>query len=594
MKFNHKIYPLLAAGFAAMGLTACNDDDFLEEDARTIYTTDNSYETVDQVKACVTNLYVHVRYWYDCNSFLKGLGADVADTPYWRCSGNGYGNFANWSSTSNNSNQIFNAMYQLVNYANQSLAGFDVEGLSWASAAEKNEAYGEMMFMRGYGYLRLGEMFGGVPLVTEFYQGLKLDFERSTREQTYEQAIADLKLAADNLPDYPSEAGRVAKGAAYHFLSEAYIALATIKNNDASDLTTAISYADKVIAMHPIMTERFGTRATQGAGPVRNSTDAYFPEGNVFFDLFQMGNADYCEGNTEALWTLEWNYDLYHEYGGNNTNFPREWCPVLRDAYWNDENALGTNGPWTGNIDASLYPGTNQSTYVGGRAVSFYAPTSYVINDIWEGNNWNDMRNDSVNIRRNFVCINQDHPMYGKVVSADMLSTERIDRFYPVWTKWCSIDEYNWDDLSEGWQRSASYWDTYACRSAETVLLRAEAKLRKGDKSGAASDVNILRKRAQCDHMAQESEMDIQYILDERARELFFEEQRWATLLRMGQDGINSINNHAMYIASQQKAWRDRVPVTTAPISGWTLFPIPQTVIDTNSGATIEQNPGWN
>ena len=86
--------------------------------------------------------------------------------------------------------------------------------------------------------------------------------------------------------------------------------------------------------------------------------------------------------------------------------------------------------------------------------------------------------------------------------------------------------------------------------------------------------------------------MNIQYILDERARELYGEERRWVTLLRMGGDGINSINNHAMYIA-YQPYWKGYFKASQSPITKWTLWPIPQTVIDGNSGATITQNPSW-
>ena len=64
------------------------------------------------------------------------------------------------------------------------------------------------------------------------------------------------------------------------------------------------------------------------------------------------------------------------------------------------------------------------------------------------------------------------------------------------------------------------------------------------------------------------------------------------TLLRMGQDGINSINNHAMYIVNQDY-WGGYFKATQKPITGWTLWPIPQTVIDNNTGAVIEQNLGW-
>lgn len=68
----------------------------------------------------------------------------------------------------------------------------------------------------------------------------------------------------------------------------------------------------------------------------------------------------------------------------------------------------------------------------------------------------------------------------------------------------------------------------------ENVLLRAEAKMRSGDNTGAADDINLLRKRAQCEYLVQASEVNVDLILDERARELVYEECRWNTLLRMG------------------------------------------------------------
>lgn len=92
--------------------------------------------------------------------------------------------------------------------------------------------------------------------------------------------------------------------------------------------------------------------------------------------------------------------------------------------------------------------------------------------------------------------------------------------------------------------------------------------------------------------LATADEITLQYILDERVRELFGEERRWATLLRMGNEGIESLNNHAMYIADQP-FWGGYFKSDKAQVTKWNLFPIPQTVIDTNTGAVIEQNSGW-
>ncbi|MDO4163673.1 MAG: RagB/SusD family nutrient uptake outer membrane protein [Bacteroides sp.] len=591
-----KKYIQILALTATMGMVSCDDNAFLTEDARTVYTTENSYETVDQVKACITNLYVHIRYWYQIDSFLKGLGTDVMDTPYFRCTGNGYCNFSSWSSSYGSTKNIFDAMYQLANYANQALEGYNTESLTWDDETEKQEAYGEIMFFRGYAYLTLGELFGGVPLVDQFYEELKLDFTRSTRAETYEFAIADLKAAAENLPSYPSEAGRVAKGAAYHFLAEAYLALAIINNNNSSYLSQAIDYADQVMALHPLMTERFGTRATVGGGTTKNGIAAYYEDGDVFFDLFQEGNYDYSEGNTEALWTLENDYTVYHAYGGNNyVPTPRNMSPVLRDVRWSSAyTETSANGPWSGNIDTDLYPGGNVCAYVGGRGVANISPTSYVIEEVWEGDYADDIRNSAANIRRNFVCMDAQHSLYGETVPYEYLdySSQTITEFFPIWTKVAPIDDWGYDDLEDGGNRSNMYCDQYACRSAETLLLRAEANLRAGNTSAAVEDINELRNRAQCSKLITSSDLSLQFILDERVRELYGEERRWVTLLRMGEDGIESINNHAMYIADQS-FWGGYFTSSQDPISDWTLFPIPQAVIDSNTGATIEQNPGW-
>ena len=114
------------------------------------------------------------------------------------------------------------------------------------------------------------------------------------------------------MPDYPEEAGRVAKGATYHYLSEAYLGLATELDDNTTYLDSSIYYASQAISLHSLMTGRFGSRANSDGGSSMNGVDAYYEDGDVFFDMFQRGNLDYEEGNTEALWTLENDYDSYN------------------------------------------------------------------------------------------------------------------------------------------------------------------------------------------------------------------------------------------------------------------------------------------
>ena len=136
----------------------------------------------------------------------------------------------------------------------------------------------------------------------------------------------------------------------------------------------------------------------------------------------------------------------------------------------------------------------------------------------------------------------------------------------------------------EGENKSNIFRDKYAVRLAETIMLRAEAYHRKGENQKAADDINMIRTRAQCDIMAAEGDITIDYILDERARELYAEESRWNTLLRMGGTvATDRIKAHALH---------PHVGLTLT--FDYNLWPIPQSAIDRNKDVKMEQNPGWN
>jgi hypothetical protein len=123
-------------------------------------------------------------------------------------------------------------------------------------------------------------------------------------------------------------------------------------------------------------------------------------------------------------------------------------------------------------------------------------------------------------------------------------------------------------------------------RVAETYLLRAEAYFRKGDRVNAAADINIIRARAKA-RAIQSSDVTEDFILDERSRELVVEEPRLRTLIRMGR------------LVDRVRTYNSAPSVVNGPSAGRTIkdhnryWPIPQKVIDANTGAKFEQNPGY-
>ena len=123
-----------------------------------------------------------------------------------------------------------------------------------------------------------------------------------------------------------------------------------------------------------------------------------------------------------------------------------------------------------------------------------------------------------------------------------------------------------------------TFRDMYQIRLPETILLRAEAHLLKGNAAQAAADINLVRNRAKAKPVTA-GEVTLDYILDERARELIFEEDRRVTLARMGKL-VERVRKHN--------------PLNKANIQDFhALFPIPFSEIEANKDARLEQNPGY-
>ena len=118
-------------------------------------------------------------------------------------------------------------------------------------------------------------------------------------------------------------------------------------------------------------------------------------------------------------------------------------------------------------------------------------------------------------------------------------------------------------------------------RLPEVYLLRAEAKMNAGDLAGAATDINAVRTRARATPVGA-GDVTIDLILDERARELYMEEFRLNTLMRLGKmvEYLTNYNGHV----------KERGYVPDAKVN---KMPIPNSVIQANTGAKLGQNTGY-
>ncbi|MGA8852681.1 MAG: RagB/SusD family nutrient uptake outer membrane protein [Christiangramia sp.] len=124
-------------------------------------------------------------------------------------------------------------------------------------------------------------------------------------------------------------------------------------------------------------------------------------------------------------------------------------------------------------------------------------------------------------------------------------------------------------------------------RLAETYLIGAEAHMMLGNTAKGLEYLNAVRTRA---NTAEVSTLDLQAILDERARELAFEGQRWYHLKRLGLlydfllDHMNNDNMNESYPEGNPKN------ILREYMENW---PIPQQQIDL-LGPNYPQNDGYN
>lgn len=564
-------------------MTACNESCFLSEKPLDFMSTENSYQTEKDFDMAVNDLYDLVRwefYGYDeCRpmDYLYGTDLVFDGEPGGT---QRHGNMAAaYHPTATIPSVHWNNLYKIISGTNVILDRVDSREFTEET---KNIFKAKASFFRGFAYRTLVYLYGGVPLVLEEITYPKTDFIRATKDQTLQQAIADVKFAAETLKDIKIvKDGEISSSAAYHLLSELYLADGNYKE--------AVNAASKVIDNPAIvlMRNRFGSRVSETPG-------------DVYWDLFQMNNQNRGSGNTEGIWVIQYETDL--PGGGSSTvtakttgNYcaERNFAPMVRDVKLRIEGKDYSPFRWP------------VSDYTGGRGIGWGISTQHYSNTVWESDFHNDIRNANHNFVRKFAVhnisfkqqfgidsIDVDNPPANLIIGQGGSMTIPGRFLYAYQSK--VTTPYNhpeplYANKATGDLKTsagATYTDQYMFRLAETYLLRAEAYLGLNEKDKAATDINEIRKRAHAKSV-DAGEIDLDYILDERIRELGIEEKRRLTLMRTGKlyDRVKRFNPYY----ADPKTNGDGIGM----LEKYNLWPIPHSAIEANISAVLEQNPGY-
>lgn len=550
---------------------SCDEEAILDEIPLDFASPENSFITVDDFNSAIYALYERAR------TILSGGEHRPLDYLYGTDLGfNGaqqlnvrFGSYlATLTPQSTPAEYHWQEYYKIISSANVILNRI---GDSKMTEPQKIRIEAEAKLFRGLSYRNLAHLYGGVPIELEEVGAPKTDYTRASRTAVYEQAAADLEFAAQNLPGIAEVAdGQVSKLAAYHILAEVYVALERWQD--------AINAASTVIddPNTALMTERFGSRTND--------------PGDVYWDLFRRNNQNRSSGNTEGIWV--WQQEIDVPGGALSSNSRNSTSAQLERDHAPRPWSFKYSDPSGVNPFLSL----GVSDYTGGRGIGRFRGTDHFNYGIWAGKNWDDMRNSEYNFVRDVAFNNPASEWYGQMISDHLelfqqTNDDTIRFFYPYQSKVTTPGnhppELFVDPELKTLNASATgstYTDQYHIRLAETYLLRAEARLGNGNAAGAAADINVVRGRANAEPVSP-GEVDIDYILDERMRELGVEEKRRLTLNRLGllYERTNRFCNGNPVSAN--------FGVDVQPYHN--LFPIPFSEIESNTGAVLEQNPGY-
>ena len=256
MKLNRILFAALIASITGSSITSCSES-FLDENLTTQYSTDR-FKTQEGLDELVTGAYQKLKFKFNyiwgiqCYNMRVDEFTDANNViPAW----NHYSQDLN--SSENAANQpIWDNYYGLVEPANILIQ--NIPQYYNQSSPTYNTRLGEAHFLRAYAYFELVKQFGGVPLKLVPSTSAETYFTRNSAEEIYTQVISDFGEAYRLLPDKGESIGRINKYAAAHFLAKAHLFRASELYSDwnsnyiASDLDAVIQYGSEVVDAHPL------------------------------------------------------------------------------------------------------------------------------------------------------------------------------------------------------------------------------------------------------------------------------------------------------------------------------------------------------
>lgn len=532
---------------ALIFLAGC--ESYLEEENKSNVTAEEFYVTAEGFEALVNANYSALREIYGDFAWMFSAGTDLYSEgrdqePV------GLSRYSNLNASSEGVDHLYRTCYVAIQRANTGLYYADIT----ESTDNLAQRVGELKFLRAHAYFLLVQSYGGVPLITDFIAEAITAFDRNSAEEIYTQIFTDLNdaLTAVGTSAYD---GRVNQRAVQFLLAKAHLTRAYESFGPSSDFADAASFADLAIggqALDIPFSELWMPGNEMNAETIFS---VQFDEGSISATPGELGNRQQ---------NFFGSYTGGPEVAGNAPYKSYNLCPnrfALSLFEQGDDRWEGTFMTTVYDRYFDYFEVDDHSTL---NAAQFYAPSWYTTAD-------------SLAFRAT-----QPTATYREFGTYD---PEGAD----ISGNWATIIVKKFDDPSSlfaanGDDGRTSTRDVVIARLADAYLVAAEAYLGAGNATTGLARLNVVRARANAASTTA-GEFDLDYILDERARELLGEYHRWFDLKRTGKL-VERASAHHMHIdASNFSGNGGELKI---------LRPIPQAALDLNQNMEFPQNPAYN
>ena len=561
---------------ASLAFTACSD--FLEQDNKSNVPTEEFYNTANGFASLTNSAYSSLRTIYSAQPQLFVAGTDLyADG---KSQGVVMGQYT-FTTDEGIIKDFYDRCYKGIQLANSVIA----YGETTEDNVQRLQYIDEARYLRAWWYFQLVQQFGPVALNTEMFESAVMSHERTDLATVYQFIIDEFTYlaSADShlLERASSGVGRANKRAAAFYAAKAYLTRGWLDGTDyeaqeasiaqASDFDNAVTYARQAI---------------NGELPALSIEEA-----------FDVNN----EENDELFWSVQYSSSAVEN-------------PVDDGSYQQSQFGAyqgGSEKPRNKAIDGNFAPSLRlQQMYTRGdgrleqtfmlefheayfdwytnptsKILYYYAPAWATDEDIaaWRADDPNGIKTETIvskTVAEGGIAPSNGQPASYKDRRTQDFGNAAIKKF----------DDYTETSIANR-STTCSMHDVVLARLGEAYLIAAEAYYKKGDMRQAAEMINNLRQRPGTIKSGYETAMHvdaaditIDFILDERARELAGEYVRWTDLKRTHKliEYVTEYNEDGVELSA-----------LTGPDGKYKILrPIPQAAIDLNQ-AHVEQNPGY-